>query len=107
VMVSPSFSSPAVTSLTALTDRPISIVPTAKLYRLSEQSVAFANDAVDYRRPDGLGMVFSKIEENSYRSGVKLKTSPKRLNRKNKRLQLTVVIVILSTTLDFKFKDAS
>jgi len=40
-----SFFSPAVTSLTALTDRPISIVFTAKLYRLSEQSAASANDA--------------------------------------------------------------
>jgi len=53
-MVSPSFSSPAVMSLTALTDRPISIVPTAKLYRLSEQSVASANDAVGYRHSSGL-----------------------------------------------------
>lgn len=52
-MVSPSFFSPAVTSLTALTDRPISIVPTAKLDRSSEQSTVSANDAVGYCRSSG------------------------------------------------------
>lgn len=56
------FFPPAVMSLTALTDRPISIVPTAKLDRLSKQSIVSANDAVGHCRSSELSR--NGISEN-------------------------------------------